>query len=196
MTGIEGAFRSLVADLRRCDVEFALVGGWAVSARAEPRLTVDIDIAAAVDDDEQAATLIAAMTGLGYRPGAVTEQDVTGRLATVRLTHRDRPHLVIDMLFASCGIEQEIVADAEPLEVLPGLVVPVARSGHLIAMKLLARDDRERPTDYDDLLSLIATAGADELARAEAAVGLITDRGANRDRDLLAALATIIRTER
>jgi hypothetical protein len=47
----------------------------------------------------------------------------------------------IDLLFGSSGIEDQVVALAGPLEVLPGFVVPVAAVGHLIALKLLARDD-------------------------------------------------------
>ncbi len=36
------------------EVGFALVGGLAVSARSEPRFTRDIDLAVAVDGDQQA----------------------------------------------------------------------------------------------------------------------------------------------
>ncbi len=61
---------------------------------------------------------------------------------------------VVDVLFASSGIEPEIVRSAEAIEILPGLVVPVARTGHLIALKLLARDDESRPQDLADLRSL------------------------------------------
>ncbi len=70
------------------------------------------------------------------------------------------------------------------LEVLPGLVVPVARCGDLIAMKLLARDDRNRPADYDDLLALVRVANEQDLSHASATLKLITDRGYNRGRDL------------
>jgi hypothetical protein len=54
---------------------------------------------------------------------------------------------VIDLLFASSGIESEVVGDAEPLELLPGLRIGVARTGHLTALKVLARDDVNRPQD-------------------------------------------------
>jgi hypothetical protein len=52
----------------------------------------------------------------------------------------------------------EIAGAAERLEVVPALVVPVARAGHLIAMKVLARDDRQRPQAWDDLRALLAEA--------------------------------------
>ncbi|HEY3604485.1 MAG TPA: hypothetical protein VGL04_07415 [Sporichthyaceae bacterium] len=42
-----------------------------------------------------------------------------------------------DLLFASSGIEDVVVAEAVTTTVLPGLVVPVARPGHLVALKLL-----------------------------------------------------------
>lgn len=56
--------------------------------------------------------------------------------------------MVVDVLFASSGIEPELVRAAEPIEVLPSLTVPVARTGHLIAVKLLARDDERVNADH------------------------------------------------
>jgi hypothetical protein len=94
---------------------------------------------------------------------------------------------VLDLLFASCGIEQAIVAAAEILEVVPGLRIPVARAGHLIAMKLRAADARTRPQDADDIRALLGSANARETRRTTAALDLITKRGFGRGRDLAAA---------
>jgi hypothetical protein len=66
--------------------------------------------------------------------------------------------MIVDLLFASCGIEPEIAEGAETLEVLPKLLLPVASTGHLIAMKLLSRDDDTRPNDRADLMALAAKA--------------------------------------
>ncbi|MGH4008507.1 MAG: hypothetical protein ACRDTH_10200 [Pseudonocardiaceae bacterium] len=63
----------------------------------------------------------------------------------------DQLGAVVDVLFATAGIESEIVAAAEVLEVLPGLLMPVATAGHLVALKLLARDDETRPQNASDL---------------------------------------------
>ena len=49
MSRIESALRSMVAALEARQVRFALVGGLAVSARAEPRFTRDVDIAVEVE---------------------------------------------------------------------------------------------------------------------------------------------------
>jgi hypothetical protein len=57
-----------------------------------------------------------------------------------------------------------------PLEILPGLRVPVATSGHLIALKILARDDRIRPQDRVDLVTLAAAAGPADIEQARAAL--------------------------
>ncbi len=125
----------------------------------------------------------------GYQFFASVEHD-SGRLATVRLKRRiDGVSVVVDLLFASSGIEPEIVQAAESLEIFPGLVVPVARTGHLIALKLLARDDESRPQDSADLRNLAAVATTRDMADAAEAVRLIAERGFNRDRDLAELLA-------
>lgn len=183
----------MVTDLRSIAAGFALVGGLAVSIRAEPRLTRDVDVAISVSDDEEAQAVVTALSAKEYRPETVIEHDISSRLAAVRLTHTRRPELIIDLLFASCGIEEEIVEEAEDIEVLPGLHAPVARTGHLLAMKLLARDDRKRPTDADDLRMLAAHASNDDWSTARSAVELIEARGYSRNRDLADALSEIRR---
>jgi predicted nucleotidyltransferase len=77
--------------------------------------------------------------------------------------------VVADLLFASSGIEPEVVAAAEPLEIFPGVTAPVAQIGHLIALKLLARDDRTRPQDAVDLRALCDVAPETETARTRSA---------------------------
>lgn len=63
------------------------------------------------------------------------QQEATGRLATARLVAPDGPDgVMVDLLLASSGVEPEIVAAAERLEILPGLVVPVATAGHLVQL--------------------------------------------------------------
>ncbi len=191
MTSLETGLRQLVEDLQREQLDFALVGGLAVSIRAEPRLTRDVDVVVSVVDDSEAEGAVLRMRETGYLPGVLTEHDVTGRLGSARLTHPDRPEIILDMLFAACGIEPEIVEMAESIEALPDLVVPVARTGHLIAMKLLAGDARQRPNDFDDLRSLIAIASPGEIDIARNAVRLITDRGYHRGRDLAEDLSQL-----
>ena len=148
-----------------------------------------------VEDDDGAQALIASMTGRGWSITALVEQDVVGRLATVRLAPTATDvGAVLDVLFASSGVESEIVAAAVTLDVLPRLPVRVARPGHLVALKLLARDDERRPQDLADLRALRSVLDAGEIERAREAAALIQARGYARDRDLVAALDSLLAT--
>lgn len=188
MTGLEDAFRRSIADLEGLGRPYALVGGFAVGVRANPRLTLDIDLAVAVTDDREAEDVTRSLIARGYTVESTIDQESIGRLATVRLRSPVGGGVVVDLLFASCGIEPEIASGAERIEVLPGLEVPVASVGHLIASKLLARDDRRRPADADDLVHLAAIADDTAWSVAETAVDAMHERGTNRRRDLRAAL--------
>ncbi len=160
-----------------------------MSTWAEPRLTRDADLAVAVADDADAELLVAALRERGYSVLAAVEQVATGRLGTVRLVRpSDSERVVTDLLFASSGIEPEVVEQAIATTVIAGLVLPVACVGHLIAMKLLARDDRHRPADADDLVALSEVASDEDWNMARQAVGLIAERGFGRGRDLDTAL--------
>jgi predicted nucleotidyltransferase len=191
---IEASLRSIAEEMARQKRRWSLIGGLAVSVRAEPRTTRDVDIATAVTDDNDAESLIVTLRDRGYTVMAVLEQTATKRLATVRLTPPKEiaKGTLVDILFASSGIEPEIVAQSELLEILPGTVVPVARVGHLIALKLLARDDRHRPQDWDDLRALLVEATPQDLSLAREAVRLIELRGFSRGRNLVAALEELL----
>jgi predicted nucleotidyltransferase len=189
---LQAALQRAARHLDELDVQWALVGGLAVSARATPRTTRDVDVALATANDQEAESLTFRLGALGYRSVAVVEQLLTGRMATARLRVPGASGLILDLLFASCGIEPEIARDAELLEVLPGLTVRVARVGHLLAMKLLARDDRRRPQDADDLRALLEVADAAERRRCEDALDLITARQCNRERDLRASWRALL----
>lgn len=182
------AFLRFETDLRAIGIAWALVGGLAVSARAEPRTTRDIDVAIAVDDDREAEGVVRALLGRGYFDEEVMDHRHVKRLSTVRFKRRgDASGVFFDVLFATAGIEREVVAEAELLEVLPGLFSPVARTGHLLALKTLAlRPDRpqERPQDFADIRELLRVADDKELRRARTALELIARRGFDRGKDL------------
>lgn len=121
---------------------------------------------------------------------ATVEQDATHRLATARLAPiGEQPEgLMLDLLFASSGIEPEVCAEAEWIEVFPSVSVPVARLYHLIVLKSLARDDRSRPQDAADLRQLVMAAELGDLDAACDAARLIESRGFNRSRNLTEAI--------
>jgi hypothetical protein len=193
VTSLEAALRQIQIDLTEAHVAFALVGGLAVSARTEPRFTRDADLAVAVASDAEAEALIHRLRSRDYGIEVVVEQAAVGRLATVRLTRvavAQAP--VVDLLFASSGIEPEVVSDAEPIDLLPNLRIAVATTGHLIALKVLSRDDLTRPQDVIDLRGLLRVARSGELVRARDALILIAARGYHRGRDLMAELNALL----
>jgi hypothetical protein len=183
---VQQALIRLVADLKALQVRWALVGGFAVAVYAEPRTTRDIDLALAVSDE---AELNAAVLGLrmrGYRDhpdGAILEH-ADGRLATVRLISppvMEVAGVVVDLLFASSGVEAEVVAGAQARELIPGLVVPVVQAGHLLALKVLAG----RPKDIVDVQSVVLELrDSGELESARRTLTLIAERGFHRGKDL------------
>jgi hypothetical protein len=140
-------------------------------------------LAVAVSGDSDAEELARALRADGFSTASVVEQEAVGRLAMIRLV--DSEGVSVDLLVASSGIEPEIVAEAEILEVAQGVKVPVARVGHLIVMKLISvREGRE--TDSADLRSLASIADDEEWARVETSAHLVMSRGFSRGRDLIA----------
>jgi len=179
------AASQVLSALRQENVKGCIVGGLAVSARCDPRFTRDVDIAVVVDTDEHAEALIHALASHGLQMAGLVEQEAVGRLAMVRLSTEDG--LSVDLLIASSGIETEVVTNAEILEVVQGVLLPVARTGHLIALKLLSVAPG-RETDAADLRNLAAVATQDEWNLASEAVAQIQDRGYARGRQLDAEL--------
>lgn len=91
-------------------------------------------------------------------------------------------------------MEPEIVAGAEPSEILPGRVLPVARAGQRVILKLLARVET-RPADAADLISLRPVLTLEDEAEVRGLARLITERGYHRDRDLTALVDDYLTNE-
>lgn len=136
----------------------------------------------ALDTDAEAKALVRRLRGEGYAVIAVVEQEADERIATVRLTsaRTGSEGAVLDLLFASSGIEREIVDAAAVVDLFEGLAVPLASLPALVAQKVLARDDVRRPKDRLDLVKLLEVASDPDLLEAERLLGLITVRAAAR----------------
>ena len=194
MNRLQAALANIGRQLDQRGFGWALVGGLAVSVRADPRFTRDVDLAVAVEGDPQAERLIADLRSVGYEVLETVEQQETKRFATARLLPPGGGPggVVVDLLFASSGIEPEVVVSAEPLEILPDLHVPVAGIPELIALKLLARDDTTRPQDAADLVALVPMATEKDFDTARNLVRLIEERHYHRDRDLAGELERLV----
>jgi hypothetical protein len=185
-----GATAAALAELHR---PFALVGGLAVSIRCEPRFTRDIDLAVSVRDDAEAELLVADLAARGFTLQLSLEHAQLGRLAAVRLRPPGEAAegVIVDLLFASSGIESDICAAAEVVEIAEGMAVPVATAGHLLVMKLLARSG-ERPQDDIDRHALMGVLDATERVRARAAADRIEQLGASRGKALRSELEAVL----
>ena len=181
------ALRLTANALEELGISWALVGGLAVSVRANPRFTRDIDLAVSVADDGAAESLVRDLKARGFHLVLSLEQAALRRLATVRMLPPGEPAegVVVDLLFASSGIESDICREAERFELIPGLIVPVARAGHLVAMKILA-EGPARPQDAMDLQALVTGMAATDRATALEAIARIEAVGAHRGKQLRA----------
>jgi hypothetical protein len=179
---VTGAAARAAADLEALGARFALVGGLAVSAWSEPRYTRDVDLVVAVGSDEEAEQVIRSLIARGYELVTVIEQTKTARLATARLRRRERHGVLIDLLFASSGIEREIAETARLID-----NIPVAQVGVLLALKALSESER-RLQDRIDIQELAKIATLEDWRIAMSLAQLIKDRGYHRGRALLTRL--------
>ena len=86
--GILGALARATADLSELGVTHALVGGLAVSVRAEVRFTRDVDLAVVAGTDAELEAIVGGLRARGYWGQAVVEQ--RGRGWTSRTRRRGR----------------------------------------------------------------------------------------------------------
>ena len=100
-----------------------------MATRAAPRFTQDVDLLVSVADDTEAEDIVHRMSVRGYAVGMMLEQDYVHRLATIRLIRPvpGKSQVFVDLPFGSSGIEDQVVACADRLEVWPQISVPVAR---------------------------------------------------------------------
>jgi hypothetical protein len=152
-----------------------------------------VDIAVAVSNDAEAEAVIRNLLSQRYKAIATVEQDAAERLSTVRFAPPggDLEGVIVDLLFASSGIEPEIVAKAQVIEILDGIYLPVARIGHLLSLKILSRDDTCRPQDAADIQKLLAASNTEDLECAKKALSLIEKRGFHRNKNLLSEFESL-----
>jgi hypothetical protein len=160
-----------------------------VSTRCEPRFTRDVDVAVTVVDDTDAEALVRGLRARGYRPTASVENDATARLATVRLFSPQG--VTVDLLFASSGIEPEVVARATDVDVPAVGTIRVARAEELLAMKVLSMRDN-RLQDRLDAQRLIEFVPDLDIEWVRRNLELIKVRGYHRDQDLGAKLDALL----
>lgn len=176
------ALVDLAGELNLVGANFAVVGGLAASARGEARFTRDIDVVVAISTDEEAEALVFRLTQRGYLVLATVEHDAMHRLATARLKHQSG--VVCDLIFATCGIEREIVDGAQDLELFDANLIPTASAEAVVAMKVLSVTD-QRPRDLGDIQAILRANPDLDQALVLTLLGAISSRGFARDQNLI-----------
>jgi hypothetical protein len=186
---VEAALADISDKLSHLERRFALVGGLAVSFRAEVRFTRDVDLAVIVSDDNDFEMLLFHLRTQNYFPLATVEHTQQNRLATARM--QSSLGIVIDLMAASCGLESEVVDRATLIEMEGVGWLPVARSEELLAMKVLSMSEK-RLQDRIDARNLILYSEDLDLDVVRHNLNLITARGFHRHEDLEAKLAALM----
>jgi hypothetical protein len=186
---VERALARVAGELRRRGHAFALIGGLGVSIRGEVRFTRDVDLAVRVGSDAEMEGLVRDLSTAGYSPLAVIEQDDRSRLATVRL--RSPGGVVVDLLAASSGIEEEVVSRATDVDIEGAGPIPVARAEELLALKVLSMTEK-RPQDGFDAEALLAMNPGLDVAAVRDLLARIVARGFHRGQDLGAKLDALL----
>lgn len=144
---LAAALVALVRWLTTAGVPYALIGGLAVSLQAEPRFTEDVDVVVWIDDDRW-PRLIEEASAFGITPRRADVLAFAARTRVLLLQHASG--VPIDVSCGALPFEEELIADAAPVETGP-VVVRVARPAHLLVMKAVAN----RPRDWADIESLL-----------------------------------------
>jgi len=192
-SGIAARLSAVADDLDDIGRSWALVGGLALGVHARPRATLDADIALVVRDDADADRFAKALQARDYVVLEAGVHPTLGHFTAIRVVSPVRAggRLVVDFMFATTGVEREIVASAERLAVTRDLTVPVATRGHLIAMKVLS-EGKDRPQDSVDLQQLLQRATTADLDEARTALRMIREREHDCGKDLLGALESAV----
>lgn len=127
-------FRDLLAEFVRCDVSFAVLGGYAVGHHAKPRATKDLDLLVSATGDNL-TRVSEALAAFGAPSHVVAAARSMGPTDVVFL---GAPPVRVDILRTADGIETERALARSEFVDLGGLRVRVLGLDDLIANKRAA----------------------------------------------------------
>ena len=141
---------ALVADLAVAleGVPWCLIGGQAAILFGSMRATLDVDVSAAVPDDERERTLRRLELG-SFAPRIGAPLEFARRTRVLLLIHTPTG-IALDLVFAGDGLERDFLARARSVDI-DGARVRVIAPEDLVASKLLAG----RPRDLEDVEAVV-----------------------------------------
>lgn len=144
-------FRDLLAEFARFEVDYVLLGGYAVGYYAEPRATKDLDVLVTLEGDNR-DRLARALSAFSAPP---TVTNAARTLAPGEVLYMGTPPLRIDILASADGIDTaEVVERANTIQ-LGDLRVSLISRADLLANKRASG----RPQDLADVAALEAAPG-------------------------------------
>jgi hypothetical protein len=147
-------FRDLLEEFVRSEVEFTVLGGYAVGHHAKPRATKDLDLLVSRADGNL-VRLAQALARFGV-PAPVVE--AARAMSATDVVYFGAPPVRVDILTTADGIDTEAAIGASDTVALGGgLEVRVIGLDHLIANKRAAG----RPQDLADVALLEQRRGLD-----------------------------------
>ncbi|MCC7534589.1 MAG: nucleotidyl transferase AbiEii/AbiGii toxin family protein [Deltaproteobacteria bacterium] len=128
---------------------YALVGGGAIVARVQPRLTTDLDLVIAVPEGGADALLaLARIHGYAFDEQE-TRELLEGGLVRLWGPPSVNEGIGVDLMFVDSAFLEQVVERATPLDIA-GATLQVASVEDLLLMKLEAG----RPQDLDDAIAI------------------------------------------
>jgi hypothetical protein len=145
------ALVSLQERLESANVPSALIGGLAVGAWGDPRLTRDIDLKILLRRDEGKRLL--SLLGDDYRSLHADPESALRQNGIVFVLSPEGKR--IDIALSDTSFDEELIARAQRVEILPNLKVRVCSAEDLIVLKIIAI----RPKDQQDVVTIIQRQG-------------------------------------
>jgi len=139
-------FRDLLAAFVSSEVEFVLIGGYAVIFHGRPRATKDLDLLVGSDDANR-ARLAAALSMFGAPPSVVQAARAIG---PTDIVYFGTSPLRVDLLASASGVDFDRVRERAVQTTLDGIPVRIISLDDLIENKRAAG----RPRDVEDCAEL------------------------------------------
>ncbi len=140
-------FETLVSFFEKKDIDYALIGAFALMAYGYARFTRDVDFIVRKEDKGQ---IIAFIESLGYETVYVSE-GFSNHVHPISSLGR------IDFLYISESTAHKIFSEVRRLKLFKNINLPVASPEHIVALKVFAiKNDPERlHSEMADIKALV-----------------------------------------
>jgi len=102
-------FKELLALFNKHEVEYVIVGGYALAFHGAPRFTGDIDIFVRAQS-QNAAHILAALNEYGFEPAELTEDDFSSPNKVIQL---GSPPVRVDIITSLTGVSWDEVIESK-----------------------------------------------------------------------------------